>query len=560
MTPSPPPSNPSFSARMRGRSTRWTSLRGRAGRRGPTVACSPSGPMSAAKQERKIVPDKHPMRVPAQPLILTFVLVAAACTSSPADTIAGDSAGAPSTAAVAPSTVSPTTGLASPTTPTPPDQDDSSTPLTEPPNEAPQTQPLEPVVDAGPVADSLLLIRTSAPETDVVKLEVRDRNGALVTDLTETSAGRSFLPTWSTDGRWIAWAQLGDSGEWTLVVTDIAGNRRSESPLAGRPDYLAFEDWNPEPADSATEPAIGPRIYALVGAPTGFGMVSLDPINGLPDFEVARGAPLFFDQAPNSPLVAIQVNDRTAVIDASSPSGAVTELRRGRVTSVLPIWNPVDANEVLFAESNDGSAGGVLQRHDLAAGINSPVLAYGAGIQLDPSPNGDRLAVVIRPSFGGVDDPFNDPDAISVVFVTSDAEDDPTKLPTLDEAGLWAVDATTGAAELLTARRSTIAQWDPTSNWAVVLHANGAQPPTWAAYGPADVVVETPPIALNSAAGSYLAFWDQFSQNHSMWSSDGSEFVFTGAIDGADGVWLQALDQADPTFVSAGSTAFFSPT
>ncbi len=513
MTPSPPPSNPSFSARMRCRSSRWTSL------------------------------------------TLSFVLVAAACTSNPDDTNARDSAAAPSTAATAPSTVSPSTGLASPATSTPPDQDDTSTPPTEPLSEPRETVPLEPVVDAGPVADSLLLIRTSSPDTNVVKLEVRDRDGALVTDLTETSAGRSFLPTWSTDGRWIAWAQPDDSGEWTLVVTDIAGDRRSESPLAGQPDYLAFEDWIPEPADAA----IGPRIYALVGAPTGFGMVSLDPINGLPDFEVARGAPLFFDQAPNSPLVAIQVNDRTAVVDASSPSGAVTELRRGRVTSVLPLWNPVDANEVLFAESNDDSAGGVLHKRDLAAGLNSPLLAYEAGIQLDPSPNGDRLAVVVGPSFGGVDDPFNNPDAISVVFETSNAEEDPSELRTLDEAGLWAVDATTGAAELLTTRRSTIPQWDPTSTWAVVLHPNGTQRPTWAAYGPAGVVVETPPIAFNDAAGNYLAFWDQFSQNHSMWSSDGSAFVFTGALDGADGVWLQALDQANPTFVSAGSTAFFSP-
>ncbi|NOX31952.1 MAG: hypothetical protein GXP35_18205, partial [Actinobacteria bacterium] len=328
-------------------------------------------------------------------------------------------------------------------------------------------------------------------------------------------------------GRWIAWAQLGEGGEWTLVVTDIAGNRRSESPLAGRPDYLAFEDWIPDPADSAVEPAIGPRIYALVGTPTGFGMVSLDPINGLPDFEVARGAPLFFDQAPNSPLVVVQVNDRTAVVDASSPGGAVTEVGRGRVTSVLPVWNPVDANEVLFAESNDDTAGGVLRRRDLAAGTSSPVLAYAAGIQLDPSPNGDRLAVVVGPTFGGVDDPFNDPDVVSVGFETSDSEENPAQLPTLAEAGLWAVDATTGAAEQMTARRSTIAQWDPTSTWAVVLHANGPQSPTWAAYGPAGVVVETPPIAINTAAaGNYLAFWDQ----------------------------------SDPTFVSAGSTAFFSPT
>jgi Tol biopolymer transport system component len=60
---------------------------------------------------------------------------------------------------------------------------------------------------------------------------------------------------------------------------------------------------------------------------------------------------------------------------------------------------------------------------------------------------------------------------------------------------------------------------------------------------------------------SYLPFADQYAQALTMWSPDGTQFVFAGEVEGAaEGIWIQAADtDGSSQFLIDGDFAAWSP-
>jgi Tol biopolymer transport system component len=60
---------------------------------------------------------------------------------------------------------------------------------------------------------------------------------------------------------------------------------------------------------------------------------------------------------------------------------------------------------------------------------------------------------------------------------------------------------------------------------------------------------------------AYLPFADQYAQALTMWSPDGTQFVFAGEVEGAsDGIWIQAADaDGSSQFLIDGDFAAWSP-
>ena len=67
-----------------------------------------------------------------------------------------------------------------------------------------------------------------------------------------------------------------------------------------------------------------------------------------------------------------------------------------------------------------------------------------------------------------------------------------------------------------------------------------------------------PSLTMRSA---YLPFADQYAQALTMWSPDGSQFVFAGAVEGkAEGIWLQRSDaNGGSERLTDGDVAAWSP-
>ena len=71
-----------------------------------------------------------------------------------------------------------------------------------------------------------------------------------------------------------------------------------------------------------------------------------------------------------------------------------------------------------------------------------------------------------------------------------------------------------------------------------------------------------PPFSPTGVFGrDYLAYFDQFALSFSLWAPDGSAFVYAGGSDLDDaGIWVQSLHEDEPTRVSSGQMAVWSPT
>ena len=397
-----------------------------------------------------------------------------------------------------------------------------------------------PDVDVGVPADPTTAATSAGPSPTVAsdvagltgRLAVLDADGHLVTmnpdgsdeimlDEVEPGTSQVRQPTWSPDGRSVAWVHV-EVSEVGALSASIAtagddGTRPSTSRTAVVPFYLS---WDPTSS----------RI-AYLGAPsdTFIELGVLEAAGRNSGTSLDAGQPVFFSWGPEGDQLLVHIGaerlDRLALDGSTSAVGD----RPG--TFSVPVWT-ADGKTLVYSSVDEG--GQRLVARNVNAHRGRPLVPYEGLIAFVVSPDGERVAFqVIQPGRilplsvidvdGGetveiVDAPiasfFWSPDGERLLYL------DPDPLP--DDTGLW----------------FRWGVWDGTSSFV------------------------TPRFALSQLISvEYLQFFEQYAQSMRLWSPDSRAFAYPGrSEDGKEGIWIQSArpDRA-PVLVAEGDFVAWSP-
>jgi len=343
-------------------------------------------------------------------------------------------------------------------------------------------------------------------------------------------------PTWSPDGRRLAWAERSTDlrAELMLVTANVDGSEAQRVFTPFRPFYA---QWDPT----------GRRIGLLGGGPGG-------PTLGIADFDSASpgmtlidsGQPYFFSWADDGERLLAHAGPEVAVVglDGSDETIAASGLFQA------PIW--VGEDRLVYAVDDDEQAVVVTN----VAQTVERRFGYSNGAWLVMSPSGTRLAVQVS---GPLDE------AGAQQASTSAASVPPTE-PGLLPTGLHVVDLVSGETTTLSDEVKAAFFWSPDGEQLLVLDLepgdDGTASTRWEVW--TGQQVRRGPLFSPSlqTIQEYLPFFDQYAQSVSFWSPAGDRFVYAGTdADGQAGIWVaRADDPAHPELVSTGSIAVWSPT
>ena len=397
-----------------------------------------------------------------------------------------------------------------------------------------------PDVDVGVPADPTTAATSAGPSPTVAsdvagltgRLAVLDADGHLVTmnpdgsdeimlDEVEPGTSQVRQPTWSPDGRSVAWVhvEVSEAGALSASIATAGedGTRPSTSRTTVVPFYLS---WDPTSS----------RI-AYLGAPsdTFIELGVLEAAGRNSGTSLDAGQPVFFSWGPEGDQLLVHIGaerlDRLALDGSTSAVGD----RPG--TFSVPVWT-ADGKTLVYSSVDEG--GQRLVARNVNADRGRPLVAYEGLIAFVVSPDGERVAFqVIQPGRilplsvidvdGGetveiVDAPiasfFWSPDGERLLYL------DPDPLP--DDTGLW----------------FRWGVWDGTSSFV------------------------TPRFALSQLISvEYLQFFEQYAQSMRLWSPDSRAFAYPGTSeDGQEGIWIQsARPHRAPVLVAEGDFVAWSP-
>ena len=473
---------------------------------------------------------KRPASLPAA--LLTAGIVFTAACSAPGNEVIFEGA-APEAAAPAPSAAL-TGPEPQPASAEPPGAAPSGADASEAAPAAAQTQVTEAAepgpAAAQPPAPPPLDISPRDLDLEAMQMAVNGPSGRSVTVFgpnTEQvelyAAEGEFVsqPTWSPDGRSVAWARISAEGASVVIGRAEGGPSASyETPFG-----VYYMQWRPDG-----------RALGMLGSPDP-GRVALAIL------DLDRGA-------------VIPMNSSTSYYFHWSPAGNELITRLGRASLALldpdtgdasPLEAAVPANSdfqaaawtnegrsILYVRPAGGSPGGpepeerrdALVIHDLDTG-EVEVLGEGAGyFNFSLSPDGSSVAYSIQ-NLGAA-------------------------------TAMRVVDLATGGAEEIDAPGAFAWQWSPDSRKILLLGA-GANALTVSVYESGGITRYQDIVPTDTFLRSYLLFWGQYDLSHDLWAPDSSGFVYAAFDRNDDYVFFQPLDEENPILVGPGSMAAFAP-
>jgi Tol biopolymer transport system component len=332
-------------------------------------------------------------------------------------------------------------------------------------------------------------------------------------------------PTWSPDGSQVAWTESRGGRDTFLMVTDSDGGSLRQWPSPLLAVYMA---WSP---DGANIGIIGNddqgNLLLTVAGPDGqFTMLD-------------EGAPIYFEWSPDGTEVLARVEGRFGylALDGSgqTPLPASGEFRLGaHVGESVVIGTARDVGDALVIADREGT-------------VQRELLRYEAPMAFTVDRPGEELAVMMRGSpesqrLSGVEDP---------------------DLPIIEPDHLVVVDTGTGAVDEVSAARNVAWFWSPDGRlllYATVEFLDGIEQLMWHTWDGAESNSYQAFSPTGTFGREYLAFFDQFARSMSLWSPDGTAFVYAGGNTLEDvGIWVQPLDTSQPERVAPGQVAAWSP-
>jgi Tol biopolymer transport system component len=349
-------------------------------------------------------------------------------------------------------------------------------------------------------------------------LTVFDADGSDQALIAGSDAGSTLVrqPTWSPDATRIAWVGLDPDGTSATVMTAAAdGTRPTDTPVAAAPFYLS---WDPTSS----------RIVYLGGSASADIELGLVDVAASTTAPIDAGSPFYVSWAPSGKQLLVHVG--TDRLDRLAIDGTLTSLDDRPGAFSAPVWTS-DGRTLVYV-----SKGGARQRLvalDLGTDRRDLLARFDGTITFVVSPDGRRVAFqVIRDQ----------------ALVTP----------------LSVIDRRTGTIDRVAAEYSPAFFWSPESAKLLSMIPDVTAERVWFRWGVWEDGSSfttgrfVPSIELSR---EYLPFFEQYAQSMSLWSPDGSAFVYAGESEsGASGVWIQpATPDTAPVRVADGVVASWSP-
>jgi Tol biopolymer transport system component len=353
-------------------------------------------------------------------------------------------------------------------------------------------------------------------------LVTMDPNGSDELVLDEVDAGRSQVrqPTWSPDGRSVAWVhvEITEAGALSAAVATSTyhGARPTEARTAVVPFYLSWDPTSSRIAylGSPSEDEIELGILEIAGRSVG------TPLD--------TGQPFYLSWGPNGDQLLVHVGgDRLERLDLD---GSLTTVAERPGTFSAPVWT-ADGRTFVYASIDAGDQRLVVRSAE--AGRERPIVPYDGLIAFVVSPDGDRIAFqVLEPE---------------------------RTLP------LSVIDVGTGETVEITESAIASFFWSPDGKRLLYLDPGSPDDEQlWFRWGVWDGTSSflTPRfIPSELIAVGYLQFFEQYAQSMSLWSPDSSSFAYPGMSEnGERGIWIQSArpDRA-PVLIAEGDFVTWSP-
>lgn len=346
-----------------------------------------------------------------------------------------------------------------------------------------------------------------------------DENGEEQQRLGTVDVGTfAFQPTWSHDGRYVAYSEASDTAAGDLVIAGVDG---SETRLerTTRPYYFS---WDPG----------GARVVTLRNLEIGDGiLVESVGVDGTTE-EIDRGAPYYFAWAPDGGRYLLHV-EQTRIEEFVPGSGTESLGTAGAFQA--PSWD--EAGRV-YIRADGGRQTLVLEDEagpqDLASvGGHSQFTAAAGRVAIQTFATGDGVS-----------------DGQSAAL---------QQLPSIEPGAVYVVDA--DGAERILDEAALAFFWSPDATSLLILSSDASGPGNvrWHVWDGAAVTDYEVYGVEPSWVASFLPFFDQYATSVSLWKPDGTAFAFPGVVDGERGVWLQRLIDDRPTKIADGYWAAWRP-
>lgn len=414
--------------------------------------------------------------------------------------------------------------------------------------------------DGGPAEPSRVgLAQVGSPPVDVADLPGRivvlvdglgvvvrnpDGSGEVVLDAVD-GPSPAQQPTWSPDGRRVAWASFDSRTSPAVriaepgVEVDPGGSDGPVGQVTVRalPTAPFYFDWAPDGSRLAW---LGPGRFGVSG-----GIVDTRAgVAGMP-LVLVEGRSVFVDWLPDSSGLVAHVDGArletsvpgsptTLLHQPTGPFGAPEVLPDGRIVVI----GGTEVPEVMSISHGGAHDKAQVRLEILGAGVGqamaeSEVVAVidGSPARFDVDPTGSRVAVWSVLASGTRPMVVVDLATGSVVQVLDDGA----------FGGVWSPDGSTLAA----VRRVD----DDRMVWSVWNPADGPSP--------LDLTPFTPTIEF---AAAYLPFFDQYARAVTPWSPDGRAFVHTRLVGPDSQVVVQPVRPVGGlVVVGEGDVAWWSP-
>lgn len=337
-------------------------------------------------------------------------------------------------------------------------------------------------------------------------------------------------PTWSPDGRQVAWNAITRAGA-ALLVSGYNGGERKQMDLPYLPFYIY---WSPD----------GQRLaylsnWRVIDGPS-MALRLVDFAQGNETVRtLAAGQPFYFSWSPDGSRVLAHIDgERVEIYEVAGEGAAATSLAISGSAFSAPQWS-VDGEQLAYAVVDEQTQRLLLS--DLSGQAVRDVTDYDGRISFQLSANGRQVA-----------------------YVATDAD-----VPASTLGPLYVVDAETQQTRELSERPVVAFYWSPdgqklafltldTVEGRIGLRWNvwdGEATRQYAAFFPSQELLE-----------NYLPFFDQYAQSHRIWSPKSDAFVFAGTLEnGESGVWVQPLGadgaqrEVPPVRIGDGVIATWSP-
>lgn len=372
--------------------------------------------------------------------------------------------------------------------------------------ELPSSAALPPVAAEG---DRLLVIRNDG------NLVTMRPDGSDVVPLT-SGAGESLSvrqPTWSPDGRSVAWVELVSEGgppQASLATSGPSGLDRREVAL----DVGAFFlEWDPTSS----------RVAYLGSVLGTIGMGVVESAEGeLSITPVGVGQPFYLSWSPEGDRLLVHMNGRD--LGVADLEGGLEDLGETLALFQAPIW--LSDGRMIYAVRDAGKTRLVVRR-------------------------GERVRTVTTVPEG-------------VVFVASERSGLVAYRP-VDADGragpVFVTDLSGSAPRVVTRQETAAFYWSPSGRDLLLLAVEPGEDLafTWRVWRGKERFHGPPFLPSPEFLQQYVPFFDQYSQAMTLWAPDGSSFAYAGLHEGRAGIWVQETTPgASPSFVSDGSLVAWS--